>query len=107
MLSSLLGESRAFGIVEIGDQIDQLGLRTPEQIFDLIHPHSVIVAFNGNKRSFVGAERLQRREITWIFDDHAVATLKEDFSDQIYALLRSVCDQDLVWSCADAAMLHP
>src|SRR5437764_1239800 len=84
------------GILKVRHAVDQLRVVRCKR---LLQPRGVdagIVGWDGVKRWLVQPERLDRGDVSWLFDDHVVAAIEQELAEQIKALLRAVDDHDAI-----------
>lgn len=91
----LQGQGAAGGVLEGGDEVDQLGAVGADLLLQAFGDGAVLVGFHGGKAGAIGPKGLQGAQEGGVFHQHGVALVEQGLADQVQALLGAGHGQDV------------
>ena len=96
LLPALQAHGDPRGILEIGYEIHELGMRRIQELLELIHIEAILADGHAGELDAIGLERLQGAKEGGVFHQDRVSFLQKDPPHEVQGLLRPAGDDDVL-----------
>ena len=105
LLAALQRPGAAGGVLEVGDDIDELDVRRGrEDLVQLFHDHAVLIGGDGDEVGLILLEGVDRAEIARALEHDVVARVEEELAQEVQALLAAGGDEDVAGIGVDVVL---